>query len=204
MAKAQFHKNQRVYVKPVGTWAVVERVLPQWAKGLDEPIRVFYDVGLGRDFGPDELQREGALSENSESFTENWRIIRGRNKWQQPEDCGHHPHPGTYPILVTSDSDWGGWRVPGSEYDLDPDRIEMQARIMSSGLRMLGILQSLLQFVSEESSNLPDDILALAKDADEVRRYILDMSNPEAASEAVVDDELAEEADISPADASAA
>ena len=24
MAKAQFHKNQRVYVKPVGTWALVE------------------------------------------------------------------------------------------------------------------------------------------------------------------------------------
>ena len=27
MAKANFHKNQRVYVKPVGTWALVERVV---------------------------------------------------------------------------------------------------------------------------------------------------------------------------------
>ncbi len=199
MAKAQFHKNQRVYVKPVGTWAVVENVLPQWAKGLDEPIRVFYDVGLGRDFGPDELQREGALSESSESFSENWRTIRGRNKWQQPEDCGHHPHPGTYPIIITGDSEWGGWRVPGSEYDLDPDRIEMQARIMSSSLRMLGVLQRLLQFVDEDASNLPNDVLSLAKGADEIRRYILDASNPEAASESVVDDELAEEADASAA-----
>ena len=50
MAKAQYHKNQRVYVKPVGTWALVERVIPHWAKGLDEPLRVFYDVGLGREF----------------------------------------------------------------------------------------------------------------------------------------------------------
>jgi hypothetical protein len=45
MAKAQFHKNQRVYVKPVGTWALIERVIPHWAKGLDEPLRVYYDVG---------------------------------------------------------------------------------------------------------------------------------------------------------------
>ncbi len=199
MAKAQFHKNQRVYVKPVGTWAVVERVLPQWAKGLDEPIRVFYDVGLGRDFGPEELQREGALAEDSESFSENWRIIRGRNKWQQPEDCGHHPHPGTYPILVTGDSDWGGWRVPGSEYDLDPDRVEMQARIMSSSLRMLGVLQRMLLLVEEDTSNLPDDILSLAKDADEIRSYILDSSNPEAEASPVVDDKLAQEADASAA-----
>jgi len=61
MAKAQFHKNQRVYVKPVGTWALIEAVRPQWAKGLDEPIRIFYDVGLGRDFGADELTSEDIL-----------------------------------------------------------------------------------------------------------------------------------------------
>ena len=35
MAKAAFHKNQKVFVKPVGTWAVVEQVLPQWVKGLE-------------------------------------------------------------------------------------------------------------------------------------------------------------------------
>ena len=26
MAKASFHKNQRVYVKPVGTWALIEKI----------------------------------------------------------------------------------------------------------------------------------------------------------------------------------
>ena len=30
MAKAKFHKSQRVFVKPVGTWAHVEAVVPQW------------------------------------------------------------------------------------------------------------------------------------------------------------------------------
>ena len=40
MARAQFHKNQRVYVRPVGTWAQIERVVPHWTKGLEEPIRM--------------------------------------------------------------------------------------------------------------------------------------------------------------------
>ena len=35
MAKAVFHKNQRVYVSSVGTWAMVEQVVPQWAKGVE-------------------------------------------------------------------------------------------------------------------------------------------------------------------------
>ena len=58
MAKALFHKNQKVFVKPVGTWAIVERVLPQWVKGMEEPLRVHYDVGLGRDFSANELVAE--------------------------------------------------------------------------------------------------------------------------------------------------
>ncbi len=38
MAKAKFHKAQRVFVKPVGTWAYVESVVPKWIRGCDEPI----------------------------------------------------------------------------------------------------------------------------------------------------------------------
>ena len=49
MAKAQFHRNQKVWVASVGTWAVIERIVPIWAKGFDEPVRVTYDVGLGRE-----------------------------------------------------------------------------------------------------------------------------------------------------------
>ena len=37
MAKALFHKSQRVFVKPVGTWAVIEHVVPHWVKDVDEP-----------------------------------------------------------------------------------------------------------------------------------------------------------------------
>src|SRR5690349_24276145 len=117
MAKAQFHKNQRVYVKPVGTWALIERVVPHWAKGLDEPLRVFYDVGLGREFAAEELQHEEtAVRETSDVGSETWRIVRARNKWQSAEDSSSHPFPGTHPVVMTGETDWGGWRVPGAEY----------------------------------------------------------------------------------------
>src|SRR5215831_14199289 len=65
MAKAQFHKNQRVYVKPVGTWALIEHVVPHWAKGINEPIRIHYDVGLGREFTAEELMSEEPLPDRS-------------------------------------------------------------------------------------------------------------------------------------------
>ena len=55
MAKALFSKGQRVFVKPVGAWATIERILPHWVKGVEEPLKVFYDVGLGRDFQGHEL-----------------------------------------------------------------------------------------------------------------------------------------------------
>jgi hypothetical protein len=142
MAKAQFHKNQRVYVKPVGTWALVERVMPQWAKGLDEPIRIYYDVGLGR------------------------------NKWQTAEDCAHHPYPGTYPIVVTGETDWGGWRVPGAEYDLYPQKIEAQARVMSAAPKMLTFITSFLDMASRTPENLSNEFLSLVQDGKNVLRFM--------------------------------
>ena len=172
MAKAQYHKNQRVFVRPVGTWALVERVIPQWAKGLEEPIRVFYDVGLGREFGAEELQAEGSSVEAIKSEGENWRLVRARNKWQQGEDCGHHPHPGTFPTVVTGDTDWGGWRVPGAEYDLYPERIEVQARLIANTPRMLNTLNRLMTFAESEAENLPDELLDVAKECQEIDRTV--------------------------------
>lgn len=173
MAKAQFHKNQRIYVKTVGTWAIVERVLPQWAKGLDEPIRIYYDVGLGRDFGADELQAEQQV--NTQFDTANgtpWRIIRARNKWQAPEDAAHHPHPGTYPVVVTGETDWGGWRVPGAEYDLAPQKVEAQARLIANSTKLYTFAMSLLEAAKNEAEHLPDSMLELARDVAKVIKVI--------------------------------
>jgi hypothetical protein len=132
MAKAQFHKNQRVYVRPVGTWALVERVVPHWAKGIEEPLRIYYDVGLGREFAAEELQSEEPVSGTAPNGGQAWRIVRARNKWQPAEDCARHPQPGTFPVVITGDTEWGGWRVPGAEYDLDPQAVEHQARLIAS------------------------------------------------------------------------
>ena len=55
MARAQFQKGQKVWVECVGAWAQIEKVQPVWAKGFEEPVRVTYDVGLGREFLGHEL-----------------------------------------------------------------------------------------------------------------------------------------------------
>ena len=164
MAKAQFHKMQRVYVKPVGTWALIERVVPHWAKGLDEPLRVFYDVGLGREFGADELQSEEPVAQPKNAANESWRVVRGRNKWQPIEDCARHPFPGTYPIVMTGEAEWGGWRVPGAEYDLDPNRVERQARLIACAPRLAALADQFVGMAQGTGEELPSALVELAHD----------------------------------------
>jgi hypothetical protein len=173
MAKAQFHRNQKVWAPAVGTWAVIEKIVPVWAPGFEEPVRITYDVGLGREFLGHELQAEeqfmdvGSLDDGAA-----WRLLRARNKWQAPEDCGHHPFPGTFPVIVTDASDWGGWRVPGAEYDRDPRKIEYQARLINSAPRLLAIARELTALIAESPDEAPEPVLALAKRAAAVERYL--------------------------------
>ncbi|MEL6664136.1 MAG: hypothetical protein AAFR33_14165 [Pseudomonadota bacterium] len=169
MAKALFHKNQRVFVKPVGTYAIIEQVIPHWVKDVPEPLRVTYDVGLGREFTGGELVSEAKLNERSglsgeEVEAEEWRIFRMKNRWQAPsDDIGHHPYPGTFPVVMTDENDWGGWRVPGAEYDRDPAKIEHQARLIANSPHMLRQLRKFVRFASENPHDLPDDVLRIAK-----------------------------------------
>ena len=172
MAKAQFHKNQRVYVKPVGTWALVERVLPQWTKGLDEPLRVFYDVGLGREFAAEELQAEAPVTEAKGNGSENWRIMRARNKWQPAEDCARHPVPGTFPVVITGEAEWGGWRVPGAEYDLAPEKIERQARLIASAPRLAEFATNLIDWARKSGEEMPTELVTLAHDAQDILAHV--------------------------------
>ena len=173
MAKAAFHKNQRVFVKPVGTWAIVERVVPQWVKGLDEPLKIHYDVGLGREFGASELMAEQP-SENSaltDEF-ENWRIGREKNRWRESHETPHHPHPGSFPVVMTDDKDWGGWRVPIAEYDRDPQRIEFQAKMIEASPSFMKLATALTRIAAQRPEDMPDDILTLAKQATRLLRTI--------------------------------
>ena len=172
MAQAQFHKNQRVYVKPVGTWALIERVVPYWTKGLNEPIRVNYDVGMGREFEADELQQEMSYDQPINGEGEEWRIVRMQNKWQSEDETNQHPYPGTYPVLVTGEADWGGWRVPGAEYALSPTRVERQARMMISTPRLSAVVKQLSEWAKRSPAEIPDPLLEVVREARELIDYI--------------------------------
>jgi hypothetical protein len=99
MAKAKFHKSQRVFVKPVGTWAYVEAVVPKWVKGCEEPIKIAYDCAMGREFSQEELEEESIASHihPANGVGGTWRILRGHNRWKSAEQCGHQPIPAPIP-----------------------------------------------------------------------------------------------------------
>ena len=171
MAKATFHRHQRVFVEPVGTWAVIDKVNPFWVKGFDEPVKVTYDCGLGRDFAADELIPESE-AESKDSDLGNWRLMRARNKWQSPDESRHHPFPGTYPIIVTDVNDWGGWRVPGAEYERDPALIEMQARLIAAAPRLLKLVKDLREYARDNSGEIDEDLMKLARRAEQLRKAV--------------------------------
>ena len=173
MAKAVFHRHQRVFVDPVGTWASIERINPVWVKGFDEPVRVSYDCGLGRDFTAEELTPEPDRNEAGRPAVEgNWRLMRARNKWQNEGETSHHPFPGTYPIIVTDINDWGGWRVPGAEYERDPSLIEMQARLIAAAPALLRLVKDLRDYARHNSEDLDSDMIELAKRAELLRKQV--------------------------------
>lgn len=188
MAKAVFQKGQRVWVECVGSWAVVERVVPVWAKGFDEPVRIGYDVGLGREFQAGELteEREGEAAASPQAGR--WRLLRAKNKWQTPAECATHPQPGTYPVVVTDPNDWGGWRVPGAEYDRDPEKIEFQARLIAAAPQLMRLAQELVDSAGQEPEETPLEILRLARIAGQILDEVEDRR-----SEPRLDPRLAQE-----------
>lgn len=183
MAKALFHKAQRVFVKPVGTYSVVEKVIPHWVKGVEEPLRVTYDVGLGREFTSAELVSEETMrgrktgASNAEMMLENWRIQRQVNRWQGDGETTHHPHPGTYPVVLTDEDDWGGWRVPGAEYNRDPVRIEHQARMIVNAPDLVRICSTLLKLVEKAPDTFPKETMPTFKRISQVLRHVYDVTD---------------------------
>ncbi len=172
MAKTVFQKNQRVWVESVGCWATVDKIVPIWAKGFDEPVRVTYDVGLGREFQAHELKAEDKTDALDADPGSHWRVLRARNKWQQEGDCAHHPYPGTYPVVVTDIQDWGGWRTPGAEYDRDPHKMEHQARLIASAPRLHAIAREVLTLVADNPEDAPPALSALAEKITVIERYL--------------------------------
>ncbi len=175
MVKAVLQRNQRLWVDSVGAWGVIEKIIPVWARGFDEPVKLTYDLGLGRKFQGHELRAEAASDPAS---GETWRILRARNKWQEPGDCLHHPFPGTYPIVVTDTQDWGGWRTPGAEYDRYTFKIERQARLISQAPALQAIARALVDLVADMPPDEPPEIQSLALRAIAIERYVQELPQP--------------------------
>lgn len=159
MAKATFEKGQRVYVRAIGGYARIERIVPHWVKGVDAPFKIFYDLGLGRDFAASELVAE-TPSSKSRSDQEEWRVRRAGGGVLQP-DQEHR----TLPVVVTQEDDWGGWKVDPAEYDHDPGRIEHQAQVIAAAPRLLRAAKALIAFADAHPEQAADPALAEAVEA---------------------------------------
>jgi hypothetical protein len=114
------------------------------------------------------LQAEEPLADRKVNGSDHWRVTRARNKWQATEDCSRHPIPGTYPVVMTGDTDWGGWRVPGAEYDLDPTKIERQAQMIAATPQLAAIVRSLVDWARRSGEEMPAELADLAHRAQDV------------------------------------
>ena len=160
MARAAFEKGQRVFVRAVGVWATVDRVIPHWVKGVDEPFRIYYDVGLGREFSAHELSAPAARAQR-QLHQEIWSVRRIHAPGLRVDRV--RPNDLTMPIVVTEEDDWGGWRVEASEYDRDPARIEHQSKLIAQAPRLLAAAKALAAY-----ADAPDDADAPARLAEAV------------------------------------
>ena len=102
---------------------------------------------LRQNLNPKRFERSDAPRSGDDGWR---RVLRGQNRWKSSEQCGHHPYPGTHPMVVTTEHDWGGWRVPGAEYDLDPYRIEQQAQVIVRAPVFLKLIEEFVQHAEQE------------------------------------------------------
>jgi len=196
MAQAQFHKSQRVFVKPVGTWAIIEKVIPHWVKNVSEPLKIMYECGLGREFTTAELVSVQDMQaqqgpghdpdheEDDDIMLEQWRVLRRQSKWRAIGVGGADSHPGTYPVVVTDESERGGWRVPSAEYDRDPQRVEYQARVIMTSPDLMRLARRLSEFATAHPDQIPTKLVPIVKRSSAILRYIYQVDD--AKSDAMV------------------
>jgi hypothetical protein len=179
MAKALFHKSQRVYVKPVGIWAVVEQVVPHWVKDVGEPLRITYDCGLGRPFQTHELVSETAMhtdehanDDEDDFLLEHWQVQRRTIKWRSGGFGAALANPGSFPVVSTDEGSANAWRVSGAEYDRDPQRVEHQARMIAHTPELLRVARRLAEFASQSPDALPTDLKPVAQQCARILRSV--------------------------------
>ena len=75
-------------------------------------------------------------------------------------------------MVVTDAADWGGWRVPGAEYDRDPRKIECQARLIAAAPKLLAVAKALTDLVADAPEDAPAPVQALALRAAAIQRSL--------------------------------
>jgi len=85
-------------------------------------------------------------------------------------------------VVVTDKADWGGWRVPGAEYDRDPQRIEFQARLIAAGPDLMDLARELMASVAEAPDDAPPETQRLARKAQSILRRMTEIAAPAPAS----------------------
>jgi hypothetical protein len=69
---------------------------------------------------------------------------------------------------MTGEAEWGGWRVPGAEYDLDPLKVERQARLIANGPKLVTLAGELVNWARKSGEELPATLVQLAHDAQDI------------------------------------
>jgi hypothetical protein len=75
-------------------------------------------------------------------------------------------------VVKTTDTEWGGWRVPGAEYDLDPMKVEQQARMIAAAPQLGSVARRLVEWARKSGEDMPADLADLAHHAQDVLTMI--------------------------------
>jgi hypothetical protein len=71
-------------------------------------------------------------------------------------------------VVITGDTEWGGWRVPGAEYDLDPQAVESQARLIASAPQLMVFANGLVEWARKSGEEMPNSLAELAHNAQDI------------------------------------
>ena len=146
MAKAQFHQA------PEGLGRGGRRLghassasSPIWAKGFDEPVRITYDVGLGREFRGEDLRadshvrRRPSRGRRAASGASCARATSGRRR--RTAATIRCPAPSRWSSPTPPTGAAGGCRGPSTT--ATPTSIEHQARLVVSAPKLMRLAREL-------------------------------------------------------------
>ena len=79
--------------------------------------------------------------------------MAAQRRLRPPSRAGH------LSVVVTGQAEWGGWRVPGAEYDLDPAKVKMQARLIASAPQLAAFAGGLVEWARKSGEDMPNDLV---------------------------------------------